>query len=96
MLERTVTMRSVEARCFRDGAVKVRHFDSLAEADEWISGVRRQHDGVSHEVIEHRVSLGVRAGRERPAEREWKPEEPVNEGLGFGISGDEKGGPRVR
>jgi len=75
MLERTIRTLSVEARCFRDGAVKVRRFDSIAEADDWISGVRRQHDGVHAEVIEHRTALGVRAGRERPAVREWKPEE---------------------
>jgi hypothetical protein len=96
MVGRTIRTLSVEARAFKEGAVKVRHFDSVDEADDWIAGLRLRHGGVASEVIEHRVALGVSAAPTRPADREWKPEEPVNEGLGFGISGDENGGPRVR
>ena len=73
MLERTITTQSVEARAFRDGAVKVRRFETVGEADEWITGLRLQHDGVQAEIIEHRTELGISQLRSKAAEREWKP-----------------------
>jgi len=93
-MERITTTLSVEARAFKEGAVKVRRFDSIAEADAWLLGIRQQHEGVRFEVIQHRTALGFSQRRTEPALREWKPVEDAVEGAGFGISGDGNGGPR--
>lgn len=80
MLERTIRTLSVEARAVRDGAVKVRRFDTIEEADMWLLGIQQRHAGVRVEVIEHRTALGFSQLRPEPAERERKPMEDGNDG----------------
>lgn len=70
MMERVILSGSVEARAFLGGAVKVRYFDTVQEADEWIVGLSAKHAGVTREVTTHRTRLGYSQPRARAAEQE--------------------------
>lgn len=70
MMERVIFSGTVEARAFLGGAVKVRYFDTVEEADDWIVGLSARHAGVTRQITAHRTRLGYSHARTQPADQE--------------------------
>lgn len=73
MTDRTITSQNVEARAFFGGARKVRHFDTVAEADAWLIGLTLKHAGCATEIIAHQTEIVMALAKPRPAAVEFVP-----------------------
>lgn len=73
-MERAITTQTVEARAFFGGARKVRYFDTVQEADEWLIQQQQRFAGMTRDIIEHNTTLGISAAKAQPAAVEFVPQ----------------------